>query len=325
MFPNMRLLVGALLASVVVLCGGFAVFAAFRVNHEPLSRLPADTVALQLVANETAGPPPVWRATPAFAASESVTKARIDSPVTDAPRSLPVSHITIQPSDLTAISAVRPAAIADAPLATMLPRHVSLAPPASAIPAVASGAATSTQTAPPASAAANNIAAAKQASAAPTRPAQSAADAKPEAAGKTGEVVAAPMPTVAAIEQPASNPISPNVEPDVANILPDAAVPEPKPRPAFIGAAARRTLRKEMRQAAQRRRIAARQRTTGTLPGSTVAQFGYQNSAFGNPFFQSAPGAFQRQPERKRAAPANRAAPTSNSIAGNPVNWSSSQ
>ena len=39
MFPNVRLLIVALVASVVALSCGFALFAAFRVNHEPLSRL----------------------------------------------------------------------------------------------------------------------------------------------------------------------------------------------------------------------------------------------------------------------------------------------
>ena len=38
MFPNVRLLIAAVVASVVALSCGFALFAAFRVNHEPLSR-----------------------------------------------------------------------------------------------------------------------------------------------------------------------------------------------------------------------------------------------------------------------------------------------
>jgi hypothetical protein len=41
MFPNMRLMVAAVVASVVALSCGFGVFAAFRVNHEPLGRLQA--------------------------------------------------------------------------------------------------------------------------------------------------------------------------------------------------------------------------------------------------------------------------------------------
>jgi len=41
MFPNVRLQIAALFVSVVALSFGFGVFAAFRVNHEPLVQVPA--------------------------------------------------------------------------------------------------------------------------------------------------------------------------------------------------------------------------------------------------------------------------------------------
>jgi hypothetical protein len=62
MFPNFRLLLAATFASVVTLSFGFAVFAALRVNHEPLSQLAAGTASLQLVDDEAAAPPPAWGA-----------------------------------------------------------------------------------------------------------------------------------------------------------------------------------------------------------------------------------------------------------------------
>jgi hypothetical protein len=56
MFPNVRLLIAAVVASVVALSCGFAMFAALRVNHEPLSRLAAGAAPLQLAAgNPTPG------------------------------------------------------------------------------------------------------------------------------------------------------------------------------------------------------------------------------------------------------------------------------
>ena len=56
MFPNVRLMIAAVVASVVALSCGFAMFAAFRVNHEPLSRLAAGAAPLQLAAgNPTPG------------------------------------------------------------------------------------------------------------------------------------------------------------------------------------------------------------------------------------------------------------------------------
>ena len=65
MFPNVRLLIAAVVASVVALSCGFAVFAVFRVNHEPLSRLAAGAAPLQL----TAGNPMTPAAIPAPADS----------------------------------------------------------------------------------------------------------------------------------------------------------------------------------------------------------------------------------------------------------------
>ena len=50
MFPNIRLMIVAVAASVVALSCGFAMFAAFRVNHEPLSRLATGAAPLQLTA-----------------------------------------------------------------------------------------------------------------------------------------------------------------------------------------------------------------------------------------------------------------------------------
>src|ERR1700692_1413358 len=56
MFPNVRLMIAAMVASVVVLSCGFAMFAAFRVNHEPLSRLATGATPLQLAAGNPMPP-----------------------------------------------------------------------------------------------------------------------------------------------------------------------------------------------------------------------------------------------------------------------------
>jgi hypothetical protein len=53
MFPNVRLQIVALFVSVVALSFGFGVFAAFRVNHEPLVQVPA-AAPLQLAPENTA-------------------------------------------------------------------------------------------------------------------------------------------------------------------------------------------------------------------------------------------------------------------------------
>src|SRR5215831_11773787 len=56
MLPNVRLLIAAMLASILVLMCGFGVFAAFRVSHEPIAYLPAAMAPLQLVAEIRAVP-----------------------------------------------------------------------------------------------------------------------------------------------------------------------------------------------------------------------------------------------------------------------------
>jgi hypothetical protein len=48
MLPNLRLMIAAVLTSVVALSCGFGIFAAFRVSHEPFARLPAAMAAPQL-------------------------------------------------------------------------------------------------------------------------------------------------------------------------------------------------------------------------------------------------------------------------------------
>src|SRR5271169_6359317 len=54
MFPDVRLMVAATLASVVALMFGFGLFAAFRVSHEPLARLQPAGAPMQLVADNAA-------------------------------------------------------------------------------------------------------------------------------------------------------------------------------------------------------------------------------------------------------------------------------
>ena len=54
MFPNVRLMIAAMLASVVALVCGFGMFAVFRVSHDPFARSPAATASLRLVADNAA-------------------------------------------------------------------------------------------------------------------------------------------------------------------------------------------------------------------------------------------------------------------------------
>jgi hypothetical protein len=335
MFPNMRLFLGALLASIVVLCCGFGVFAAFRVNHDPLSRLPADTVTLQLVASETAGPPPAWHAPvrSRLEARESVSDARIGAVMTDAPMLLPISRVTIQPTSLRTISAVDPEPAIDDSQERMPPRHESpplglsaaatLSAPAQSTALIAGvsppptlSAHTATDAAPAASPASTGTAPGQQAPAAETQPAPPAPSATPDTINPSGESTTAPavMADVAAAEPSSNTPSSTAAPADTASTLPSVAVPEPKARPALDDNATRQALRKQGRLALLRRRLAARKRIA-----ANAASIATQSAV---PFFQSAPGAFQ-QPSTSRSAgrkSANAASTTSSSYG-----WPSSQ
>jgi hypothetical protein len=54
MLPNIRLMIAAILGSVLALSCGFGIFAVFRVSHEPFAHLPAPMAPPQLVAENVA-------------------------------------------------------------------------------------------------------------------------------------------------------------------------------------------------------------------------------------------------------------------------------
>ena len=56
MLPTLRLLIAAMLATIVVLICGFGIFAAFRVSRDPIAHLPAAAPPLQMVAEASACP-----------------------------------------------------------------------------------------------------------------------------------------------------------------------------------------------------------------------------------------------------------------------------
>jgi len=79
MFPNVRLMIVAMMASIVGMSCGLGVFAAFRVNHDPFVRLPNGTPALQLVFSNTV-PAPVTDAV----ATPFDVRFEVDAPRTGA-------------------------------------------------------------------------------------------------------------------------------------------------------------------------------------------------------------------------------------------------
>jgi hypothetical protein len=335
MFPNLRLLIGALAASVAALCCGFGVFAAFRVNHEPLSRLPAATAPLQLVINEAAAPGPTWGAPVAGLAPLNVSDVGPAAIIRPAISSAPPTA-----SDAGKVpprAAVAPAALVDAPRQHAMPPTTQTA---SATPAVAAKPTPLAEAQRPASVTLASTALSAPSTAATVRlPAPPSdktnavaqtASAPPEASGAV-EASGPPPQTLRAksAAPPAASELASATPNDSAN-PPAAAVAAidappapslPAERPAEIGTArtedirpaAERhdkpaeavrpaTMRKTVAKAIERRRSVARRRLVRKPRAPVVAQFGGDASAFHDPVFRSAPDFQPRSATRTRSA-----------------------
>jgi len=126
MFPNVRLMIAAILATVLALSFGFGVFAAFRVNHEPLNRLPSRTappqyvsiaaaqVPVALAIADTVGSRLESSDAPAAAVGAGLPMPPIDRPSQDEP---PVAAAALQPVASTEV-APEPIAEPQTPTAT---------------------------------------------------------------------------------------------------------------------------------------------------------------------------------------------------------------
>ncbi len=202
MFPNVRLLIAAVVASVVALSCGFAVFAAFRVNHEPWSRLATGAAPLQLAAGNPipsiAMPAPVdslgnrFRLNQADSAGASpeATPRQPDHDDSVEPSSA-VASTTATAPETGAAEPAQPAPVALAPAAEpdAKPDDVAVAPnePPPATPSEAAPAATETAaTEPPA------VPAAPAEPAAPTE--QASQEPNPDANPDTATTAAAEPP-----------------------------------------------------------------------------------------------------------------------------------
>jgi len=114
MFPNVRLQIVALFVSVVALSFGFGVFAAFRVNHEPLAPIPASAVPLPLGAENTApsSTPTSWGAP--FGSRFWLSETQIHG-AADLPALTPVVRNDVTGRTVTWIVVTRSVAGANAP------------------------------------------------------------------------------------------------------------------------------------------------------------------------------------------------------------------
>jgi len=308
MFPNLRLLIGALAASVTALCCGFGMFAAFRVSHEPLSRLPSGAAPLQLVMNEAATPQSAWNAPVSGLAPlnlSDVAEAAMVRPTISSPVSVAIDtariSMTAAVSTTARVDAPRQHALLPATQTALAKPAAATAPraalPASAPPPEKVSAASQTASAPPVT-----VGLAKT-SVTPTEMLPAEADvilpaaAANQAGGATPNDSAMAAPAAVAAIDPAP--------PPARSVASGISLPEA--RPVAIGertAAEAEKARKALAKAIERRRMLARRRLVRkpAAAAAAVAQFGGASPTFHEPVFQSAPD-FQAGPQaRSRSA-----------------------
>lgn len=328
MFPNVRLMIAAFFASVVALSGGFGVFAALRVNHEPLVRLQAANAPLQLVADQTATlPTRIATAEPSFLRSGFVVPHVEGGPTDARPRRLDVGDIeaprataiALQPAAAT--TAETAAIVAQPPTAASTAAQREQAAAKSLAPPADNPAADASKTAPPATTNAAKAMSSPSAAtlpAAPTSPQQAKlpeADraAKPkEAAGPTNGPEPAAPPRVATVALPtdqvpsANKQTTPATEPAPASVVREdaKATPETAGKVAIKKTAADKVAAKNTHT-----RVASRTHRARRRRATAVAAFNSQNFGFDQPGFQTAPQSFQTQQAlRVMQAPAPRPA-----------------
>jgi len=206
MFPNVRLLLGALVASVVALTCGFGLFAAFRVNHEPLSRLPVGTAPAQFVANDVAAPRTGW-GTP-FDGQSHLNGPQRGEIAVDAPDATGAGQINVMASSTGTAEISKPAAAATPVIETSPSR--GLAQPAEVIEPAVSVTPAATVPPPPAPEAAERILPSVQA-----------------ANGSSQQITPAAAIVAAAPAGNAANP--PSIAPDQTASVPSSSADTPAP------------------------------------------------------------------------------------------------
>ncbi len=287
MFPNVRLLIAALLASVFVLSCGFGMFAALRVNREPLGRLPASTTALQLVASEATAAPATWGVP--YGPGLRVSDARTGAVATDA---LPAGARASSETNSSPIAAnpwtagtIKPEASNASP--SVQPSSVSTTAPAPQLPPPISN-----PTSPAIPTAATDIT--------PTSATQLALTASAPGQETPQGLQPAPATTVAAIE-PTANATPSGAQPsDVTGTVPNAATPGVKAPENLTRTPERKATRKVARKPIERRVVKKRVVRPGSSTADARSTTG--TSTFDEPVFRSAPLSFERSPATNRRA-----------------------
>lgn len=286
MFPNVRLLIAALLATVFALSCGFGVFAALGVSREPLGRLTAGAATLQLAANEAAAAAATWGAP--FGAGVHVSETRTGVAVADAQTIAPVQPVSPPHAPHSWAAAAMKASVAGAsPMNS--PTPISAATPAQPAPSAAEPATTAAAipaapSAPPAPLAATASATATETPSVKSQVLDRAPDVVTKVAGEERAPAPATAPAVAAVEPAANAAPSGAQSADLTGAIPAVTAPE-EITPA-------RVMRRLVRTAPPRHVVKRRL----VRPAASAAAA----PAFQATVFQSAPATLARPPAARR-------------------------
>ncbi len=286
MIPTIRSMIVATLLTVTVLVGGFGLFAAFRVNHDPLARLPVATTPFQLASVDSAPralnfapEPPRLEASAALrAVATAVSVHDPDQAETAVPLAAAPAEAAAPSGDATSVAApervalgsppdVPPAELANQPASSPLPADpVAASPPADPVAAPAPA-----ETAPPQTTAVAAVAATENAQ----QPIADGSAAAPEATPPAAAAAAAPE----------------TAQPDavVAATESIAEMPPQEPTAAKTAARVTRAQPDTARQIANRKRLAALRRARRARLAAR-AQPANEFSGFGQANFQSNAG-----------------------------------
>jgi hypothetical protein len=281
MIPTVRSMIVAVLLTVTVLVGGFGLFAAFRVNHEPLARLPVAATPFQLASID--GAPRALSFAP-------------DQPHLEATDALRAVATAVSPHDTDQAETVASAATGytDTTADNVTPQRVATAPVQDVVTAAVRPDNSASSVVP-----ADAIAAAPPADTAQPKPAEVAA--VPAAETEQPQTAKAPAPAgettppETAIVTGSITELPPQ---DVS--APQATAPAPPAAPQETARQIANRKRLAALRRAQRARIAARAQATNDISGFGQANFqsasGFQSaqSGIGGPFV-SPPSAARRQ------------------------------
>lgn len=328
MFPNFRLMLAATAASIVALSCGFAVFAAFRVNHEPLTRLPSANAPLQLAAHA-----PLTVAIPSVEPVDRRPEVSEPSPESDtADTAVPkLDEGSVKPPAATVAVEAEPAAATaepePAPPATEEPGSkleiAMISPPKPSAQAVGettkvdepkadmpadSSSQSQHELVKPAEGG-GTIASPREANVAEAEP-QPKSEEAAEATGSVGataEAPPAPLPAVAAVAPTGDEAPAPERSEQGVEVAPASA-------PDSAAEAMAENDQKAVAKTAARKRT-ARTRRAHRIRGGAVAHYGTGSFAFDQPHFLTAPQeTMQPLPARRRRA----GAASQNSAMGGP-------